>query len=94
MQTEQSERVHAIRVQVMADLASIADYANALGRSERTILSYIERGLPTISIGRKCYIVLSLASDYWRSRARQRPEPAYVDAPRRMARTPRETATA
>jgi len=90
MQIEQLERIQTIRVQVLADLASIEDYALALDRSERTILSYIERGLPTVSIGRKSFVVLSLAADYWRSRARQRPEPAFVDAPRRMGRAPKE----
>ena len=94
MQTDQPDRIRDARAQILVDLLSVQDYALALDRSERTIQSYVERGLPTVYVGRKCFVVLSLAAEYWRSRARQRPEPAYVDAPRRVARPRKETVTA
>lgn len=65
----------SIRRQVFADLASVADYAAALGKCERSVWSYIRQGLPVTYIGRTPYIVLSKAAAYWAGRAHEHTTP-------------------
>jgi hypothetical protein len=59
-----SNEVAAVRAKLMEDLASVDAVAAAVEKSPRTIARMIARGeLPTVTIGRTPYIVISRARD-------------------------------
>jgi len=75
--------VTALQAKVFADLATVEDYAQAVGKTERSVWTYIRQGLPVTYIGKSAYVVLSKASQYWVSRTRQRQEPRRPGRPRK-----------
>ena len=83
MQADQTDSVQIMRQKAFADLASVADYATAIKKSERSVWNYVRQGLPVTYIGLSAYVVLSQASEYWVSRTRQRQEPRRPGRPRK-----------
>lgn len=75
IENQPTARIQQIQAAAMADLASVIDYAAAIGKCERSVWSYVRQGLPVTYIGRTAYIVLSKANAYWADRARQRNTP-------------------
>jgi excisionase family DNA binding protein len=60
--TETSPEVADIRATLMADLATPAEIAKALGYSQRTIFRMIGDGLlPIVRVGAKKFVVISTA---------------------------------
>ena len=49
-------QIDSLRAQLLDGLASVPTFSAAIGRSERTVYNWIERGLPTFHIGRTPYI--------------------------------------
>jgi hypothetical protein len=65
----------AIRERLMEDLAPVALFAEAAGKCERTIYSYIVQGMPAEYIGRTPYVVVSRAIPWLRNRRQRDLEP-------------------
>jgi hypothetical protein len=81
-----SPAVQAIRDELMKDLASVPNFAQASHKSERTIFSYIAQGMPVEYIGRTPFVVIRPAIEWLRKRKVSR-----LEAPRGRGR-PRKAA--
>jgi ParB-like chromosome segregation protein Spo0J len=80
-----SNEVAAVRAKLMEDLASIDAVAGAVGKSPRTIARMIARGeLPTITIGRTPYVIISHARELLMAAPKNRHEPARRGRPSRQ----------
>ena len=80
---DSSAEVAAIRATVMADIAAVHEYGAAIGKTERSVWTYVRQGLPVTYIGRTPYVVLSKAAAFWSDRAQQRTTPK-VGRPRKQ----------
>lgn len=73
----------AIRAKMLGGLARPATFAAGIGKTTRTVSSYIAAGIPVEYVGRNVYIVIDPAIEWLRSRgvarlslARDRPRKA------------------
>jgi hypothetical protein len=68
--------VSAIRDKMMAGLAPVTVFADAVSKSRRTVEIWIAQGMPIIHIGRTPYVDVDAARDWLRTRnARSIPTP-------------------
>lgn len=75
----------SVREKVLDDLATVADFAAALGRQPRTVLNWAQQGMPRIYIGRRPYIPIAQATAWLRSRSQPTlPQPPKRGRPRKQ----------
>jgi hypothetical protein len=77
--------VEAIRAKLLDGLAEVDPFAEAIGKTPRTIYSYIALGMPTEYIGRTPYVVIEPAREWLRSRRRRFLEPRGRGRPKKGA---------
>jgi hypothetical protein len=63
-----SPQVRGIRDQLMAGRASVPIFAEGIGKSDRTVWSYIAQGMPVEYIGRTPVVVVTPAIAWLRNR--------------------------
>jgi hypothetical protein len=81
-----SSEVATIRAKLMEDLASVDAVAEAVEKSPRTIARMIARGeLPTVTIGRTPYVVISRARELLMAAPKVRHAPVRRGRPARNA---------
>jgi hypothetical protein len=62
--TTVSPAVAAVRAKLMEGLAPVDAFAQALGKCERVVKSWLGKGMPHIRYGRTPYIVVDQARDW------------------------------
>jgi hypothetical protein len=66
---EISSDAEAVRSRLLAGTVPLATFAQAVGRTERTVRSWIVEGLPVLRIGNTSHIILERALDWLRKRS-------------------------
>ena len=77
--------VEAIRARMLEGLAEVEPFAEAIGKTPRTVYSYISMGMPTEYIGRTPYVVIGPAREWLRTRRQRQTEPRGRGRPRKIA---------
>lgn len=80
-----SPAVAAIRAKMLDGLAPVDAFAAAIGKTPRTIYSYIALGLPVTYIGRTPYVIIEPARDWLRAQGAREIEPRRRGRPRKVA---------
>lgn len=59
-----SETAQALRSNIMSDLATLSDFADAIGKSPRVVQRMVADGLPIVKVGQTPYVVISKAKEW------------------------------
>src|ERR1700724_3833245 len=82
---ELSQAVAAVRAKLLSGLATKEVFAEAIGKTLRSVDIYISQGMPVSRIGRTVYVQVDGAGDWLRSRHQRAMEPRPRGRPRKAA---------
>ena len=80
-----SPAAEAIRAKMMEGRAFVPVFAEAIGKTERTVFSYIAAGMPVEHVGRTPCVVVDPALEWLRTRRKREEEPRGRGRPRKAA---------
>jgi hypothetical protein len=74
-----------VRAKLMDGLASVEDFAAAAGKSKRTVYGWIEKGMPSVRIGRTSYVAIEDARAWLLKPSTRNHAPRKPGRPRKAA---------
>lgn len=77
--------VAAVRSRLLEGLTTVASFAAALNRSERTIYDWMAKGMPTVYVGRTPFIPIMDARSWLLKPSTRNSPPLKVGRPRKVA---------